>query len=73
MKILPQFYQTHFQLQLTRAQCIVLNLLLALIQQHKQICLERLADAFPLCIKFESRRRKLQRFLVLPQLTIDNI
>lgn len=73
MKILPQFYQTHFHLQLTRTQCIVLNLLLALIQEHKQVCLERLADVFPLCVKFESRRRKVQRFLVLPQFTFGNI
>lgn len=71
--MLPQFYQTHLQRQLNRAQFIVLNLLLALIQQHKQVCLEHLADAFPLCIQFESRRRKLQRFLILPQLTIENI
>ena len=28
---------------------------------------------FPICIKFESRRRKLQRFLVLPKLTLSNI
>ena len=73
LKMLPSFYQSHLQQQLTRAQFIVLSLLLALIQQHKQVCLERLADAFPLCIKFESRRRKLQRFLILPQLSIVKI
>lgn len=71
--MLPPFYQTHLQQQLTRTQFIVLSLLLALIQQQKQVCLERLADAFPLYIKFESRRRKLQRFLVLQQLTIVKI
>ena len=73
MKNLPQFYQTHFQTQLTKAQCIVLNLLVALIQEHKQVDLEGLANAFPFWIKFESRRRKIQRFLVIPQLTISNI
>ena len=73
IKMLPLFYQTHLQQQLTRAQFIVLSLLLALIQQHKQVSLEALADAFPLCIKFESRRRKLQRFLKLPQLSINHI
>ena len=70
MKMLPQFYQNHFQQQLTRAQCIVLSLLLALIQQQKLVRLEALAEAFPLLIKFESRRRRLQRFLILPQLTM---
>ncbi len=73
MKNLPQFYQTHFQTQLTRPQCLVLNLLVALIQEHKQVKLEGLAKAFPLWIKFASRRRKIQRFLVLPQLTLVNI
>ncbi len=73
IKMLPLFYQTHLQQQLTRAQFIVFSLLLALIQQQKQVSLERLANAFPLCIKFESRRRKLQRFLILPQLTVVKI
>lgn len=73
LKMLPLFYQTHLQRQLTRAQYIILSLLLALISEYKQVSLERLADAFPLCIKFESRRRKLQRFLILPQLTIEKI
>lgn len=73
MKMLPQFYQNHFQQQLTRTQCIVLSLLLALMQQHKLVRLEVLAEAFPLLIKFDSRRRKLQRFLILPQLTISKI
>lgn len=73
LTMLPQFYQTHLQRQLPRAQYIILSLLLALISEYKQVSLERLADAFPLCIKFESRRRKLQRFLILPQLTIEKI
>jgi hypothetical protein len=71
--MLPSFYQTHLQRQLTRVQYIVLSLLLALITEHKQVSLEALANVFPLCIKFESRRRKLQRFLVLPQFTFGNI
>ncbi len=71
--MLPLFYQTHLQRQLTRAQYIILSLLLALISEYKQVSLERLADAFPLYIKFESRRRKLQKFLILPQLTIEKI
>jgi len=32
-----------------------------------------LASVFPVSIKFESRRRKLQRFLVLPQFTFGNM
>ena len=68
--MLPTFYQTHLQKQLTHAQFILLKILLDLIQSEKQVSLERLARVFPYPIMVESRRRKLQRFLDLPQLTI---
>jgi hypothetical protein len=68
--MLPTFYQTHLQKQLTRAQLILLTILLDLIQSEKQVRLERLVRVFPYPITAESRRRKLQRFLDLPQLTI---
>jgi len=66
--MLPQFYQTHLQQQLTRTQFLVLGLLLNVLQSEKQVKLERLARMFPYPITIESRRRKLQRFLELPQL-----
>jgi hypothetical protein len=69
--MLPQFYQTHLQQQLTRAQFLVLGLLLNVLQSSKQVKLERLARMFPYPITIESRRRKLQRFLELPQLTLN--
>jgi len=71
--MLPTFYQTHFQKQLTRTQLILLTILLDLIQSEKQVRLERLVRVFPYPITAESRRRKLQRFLDLPQLTITLI
>jgi hypothetical protein len=46
------------------------TILLDLIQSEKQVSLERLVRVFPYPITAESRRRKLQRFLDLPQLTI---
>ena len=66
-KMLPTFYQTHLQKQLTHAQFMLLTILLDLIQSEKQVRLERLAGVFPYPITTESRRRKLQRFLDLPQ------
>ena len=71
--MLPKFYQTHLQKQLTPAQFILLTILLDLIQSEKQVRLERLDRVFPYPITAESRHRKLQRFLDLldlPQLTI---
>src|SRR4028118_584279 len=68
--MLQTFYQTHLQKQLTHAQFLLLTILLSLIQSEKQVSLERLVRVFPYPIMVEGRRRKLQRFLDLPQLTI---
>ena len=45
----------------------------SLMQSEKQVRLERLSRVFPCLITAESRRRKLQRFLDLPHLTIELI
>ena len=71
--MLPTFYQTHLQKQLTHTQLKLLTILLDLIQSEKQVRLERLARVFPYPITTESRRRKLQRLLDIPQLTITLI
>lgn len=41
-----------------------------LLQFQKQVRIERLAACLPMPILFESRRRHLQRFLILPQLAV---
>lgn len=71
--MLPTFYQTHLQKQLTHAQFLLMKILLSLISAEKQVRLERLARVFPYPITTESRRKKLQRFLDLPNLTISSI
>ena len=71
--MLPSFYQTHLQKQHSHTQFVLLAILLNAIQSEKQVRLERLARVFPYPITTESRRRKLQRFLDLPQLTITLI
>ena len=71
--MLPKFYQTHLRTQLSANQYILLNLLVELLQGQKQVRLERLAANLPLPIKFESRRRLLQRFLISPKLTIASV
>lgn len=48
----------------------MLQILVILLQLHKQVTIERLATVFPQPILFESRRRSIQRFLLLPQLSI---
>lgn len=49
----------------------MLQILVLLLQFHKTLTLEKLATVFPQPIRFESRRRSIQRFLLLPQLSIQ--
>jgi hypothetical protein len=66
--MLPPFYQASLQAQLSAIQFITLQMLIELLQHERQICLERLAMLFAQPIQFESRRRNIQRFLLLPEL-----
>jgi len=71
--MLPLFYQAHLPQHLTRTQFLVLSILLNLLQSERQVKLEQLARVFPYPITALCRRRKLQRFLDLPQLTLRQI
>ena len=67
--MLPLFYQSCLQTQLSETQFITLEILVELLQKERRVTIERLATLFPQPILFESRRRNLQRFFSLPQLT----
>ena len=69
--MLPKFYQNCFENLLTPSQYKMLEILIMLLQFHKTVTIEKLATVFPQPIKFESRRRSIQRFLLLPQLSIQ--
>jgi hypothetical protein len=71
MTMLPVFYQTHLKTQFSLANYIFLKILIDVLQCIQQVSVESLATHLPIPIKFESRRRKLQRFLSLPNLTIE--
>ncbi len=73
MTMLPLSYQTHLKSQLNRADYLLLTLLVNLLQSIRQVKLESLATALPFPITFESRRKKIQRFLSLPHLTLETI
>jgi hypothetical protein len=68
--MLPPFYQNTLQAHLNESQYLTLQLLLLLLQAHRQVKLSVLASVFPQPIQFASRKRNLQRFLVLPQLSV---
>jgi len=64
LKMLPEFYLTYLSSQLTASQLLTLEMLVWLLQFHKQVRIERLAACLPLPILYESRRRHIQRFLI---------
>jgi hypothetical protein len=68
--MLPELYLNCLESQLSASQRLTLEMLVWLLQFHKQVRIERLAACFPSPILYESRRRHVQRFLVLPQLSI---
>lgn len=73
MIMLPTFYQTHLKSQLSLAEYLLLKILIYLLQSIKKVSLETLATALPIPITFESRRKKLQRFLSAANFTIEKI
>ena len=68
--ILPEFYNTCLSSYLSPSQLLTLEILVGLLQVHKQVRIERLAACLPIPILYESRRRHLQRFLILPPLSV---
>jgi len=66
----PESYQKTLRAHLNESQYLTLQLLLVLLQVHRQVKLSVLASVFPQPIQYQSRRRNLQRFLNLPQLNI---
>lgn len=73
LKMLPLFYQTHLKSQFSLAEYLLLKILINILQSIKKVSLESLATALPIPITFESRRKKIQRFLSLPSLSIEKI
>ena len=63
------FYQTTLRAHLNESQYLTLQLLVLLLQAHRQVKLSVLAGVFPQPIQYQSRKRSLQRFLLLPQLS----
>ncbi|MFP4300313.1 MAG: IS4 family transposase [Spirulinaceae cyanobacterium] len=71
--MLPELYHSHLQHHLNDKQLLTLEILVGLLQNLKQVRIERLASCFPLPIKTESRRRHIQRFLKLANLSMTTL
>jgi hypothetical protein len=68
---MQSIYHTSLQEHLSPEQIVLLEMLIRVIQIFKEIKIEKLAGRLPLPIKFESRRRAIQRFLVERALDIS--
>lgn len=73
LTMIPPIFQSHLRSQLSPAQYILLEMLVRLLQTLRCVKLESLAESLPLPILFESRRKKLQRFLSLPQFALESL
>ena len=71
--MLPPFYQNCFQGQLKKAEYLTGQILFFRLQAHKQVSIESLTTVMPYQIKFESRRRAIQRVLKLQNLNIEKL
>ena len=71
--MLPSLYQSYLENQLGRPELLFLNLLLNVLQELKEVSLEKIAAALPLPILFESRRKKMQRFLSLSTFSVEKL
>ncbi len=63
-------HQSHLEKYLTKSQILTLQLLIWLLQVQKDVRIERLASCLPIPILYESRRKKIQRFLVSSSLSL---
>ena len=73
MIMLPKLYQKHLQNLLSESQLLFLYLIINVIQDIKNVKIEKIAESLPLPILFNSRRKKLQRFLSLPIFEIKEL
>lgn len=69
--MLPEFYLDYLKAYLPSSEFLTLQILVWLLQVHRQVRIERLASSFPYPIKCESRRKKIQRFLTIPRLSLS--
>ena len=71
--MIPPLYQIHLKNQLEPSELLFFNLLINVLQNIKEVSLEKIATALPIPILFESRRKKIQRFLSLPIFNIKTL
>lgn len=70
---MPEFYRTVLASYFSPRELVFLEILVCQLQNYTTITIESLASRLPLLIFFESRRRRVQRFLDLAPATVTEI
>ncbi len=71
--MLPEVYLDYLKTYLKDSEFLTLQILIYLLQVHKEVKIEKLASNFPYPIKCDSRRKKIRRFLTLPILSVTTL
>jgi hypothetical protein len=71
--MLLESYHAHLSEKLTRSNYLLTILLIQVVQSIKEVTLESIATKLGMPIKFESRRKKVQRFLSDDEWDLDSI
>lgn len=69
--MLTEFYQKVLLTHLSESQYLTLQLLIKFLQTYRQVKLFNLARVFPQPIQYSSHIRNLQRFLLLPHISLE--
>ena len=71
--MLPKLYHAQLSEKLTRSNYLLTILLIQVVQSIKEVTLESIATKLGMPIKFESRRKKVQRFLSNDEWNLDDV
>ncbi len=64
------FYQDHIKQKMSPSQVVTLQILLYLISVYKTVQISKLTNLFPLPIQSESKRKHIQIFLTIKELSL---
>ena len=68
--MLSELYLDYLKTYLKDSELLTLQLLVCVLQFHKEVKIEKLASNLSFPIKCDSRRKKIKRFLTLPLLSL---
>ncbi|WP_445248163.1 IS4 family transposase [Microcoleus sp. OTE_8_concoct_300] len=71
--MIAESYHAHLSKKLTHSNYLLTILLIQVVQSIKEVTLESIATKLAMPIKFESRRKKIQRFLSDDEWNLDDI